>query len=60
MTRPGRILVVAPRYAPADGGVERHVEALSRGMTARGIRLHVATTDPTGALPPEAVSTASR
>jgi glycosyltransferase involved in cell wall biosynthesis len=35
--------------------VERHVEALARGMTARGIRLRVATTDPTGTLPSEEV-----
>jgi glycosyltransferase involved in cell wall biosynthesis len=55
VTRAARILVVTPRYAPADGGVERHVVALARGMNARGVSLQIATTDPTGSLPAEEV-----
>lgn len=53
MTRKGTIVgLVTPRYAPAIGGVERHVEALARGLAGRGIGVEVITTDPTGRLPP--------
>jgi glycosyltransferase involved in cell wall biosynthesis len=46
------IALVVHRYAPAIGGVERHVEALARGLVQRGLRVEVVTTDPTGQLPP--------
>jgi glycosyltransferase involved in cell wall biosynthesis len=49
MTRP--IAIATPRYAPDIGGVERHVEALARGLTERGIPVEILTTDPTGRLP---------
>jgi glycosyltransferase involved in cell wall biosynthesis len=45
------IALVTPRYAPAVGGVERHVEALARGLLLRGLEVEVVTTDPTGRLP---------
>jgi glycosyltransferase involved in cell wall biosynthesis len=48
----GRIGLVAPRYAPALGGVERCVEMLARGLVASGQVVEVITTDPTGRLPP--------
>lgn len=44
--------MVVPRYAPAIGGIERHVEMLARGLTRRGLDIEVITTDPTGQLPP--------
>ena len=47
----GRIGLVAPRYAPAIGGVERCVEMLARGLVAQGHVVEVITTDPTGRLP---------
>lgn len=43
--------VVSPRYAPAVGGVELHVEMLARGLARRGVGVEVITTDPTGRLP---------
>jgi glycosyltransferase involved in cell wall biosynthesis len=52
---PSRLLtfgLVTPRYAPAIGGVERHVEALACGLVQRGFRVEVVTTDPTGRLAP--------
>jgi len=42
---------VAPRYVPAIGGVERHVEGTSRELARRGVEVEVITTDPTGELP---------
>jgi glycosyltransferase involved in cell wall biosynthesis len=38
--------LVAPQYPPATGGVERHVEALARGLARRGVRVEVLATDP--------------
>ena len=46
-----RVALITPRYAPAIGGIERHVEALARGLTRRGVTTEVVTTDPTGRLP---------
>jgi glycosyltransferase involved in cell wall biosynthesis len=42
--------LVTPRYSPAVGGVERHVEMLARGLVRLGARVEVVTTDPTGKL----------
>ena len=53
MDNPGVVGLVAPRYAPAIGGVERHVEELAHGLLRRGIPVEVITTDPTGRLAPE-------
>ncbi len=50
MTKTGVVGLVTPRYAPAIGGVERHVEELARGLLRRGIPVEVITTDPTGRL----------
>jgi glycosyltransferase involved in cell wall biosynthesis len=44
-TRP--VGIVAPRYAPAVGGVERYVEQLALGLAARGVPIEIVTTDPT-------------
>ena len=42
--------IVSPRYPPAIGGVERHVEELAHGLARRGVAVEVITTDPTGRL----------
>ena len=34
---PSRVVVIAPGFAPATGGVETHVGALARGLFAHGI-----------------------
>ncbi len=47
--------MVAHRYPPALGGVERHVAELAAGFKARGIEVEVVTCDPTGRLPRYAV-----
>lgn len=52
MADQGVVGLVAPRYAPAIGGVERHVEELAHGLVRRGIAVEVITTDPTGRLAP--------
>ena len=44
--------LVSPRYPPAIGGVERHVQELAHGLARRGIAVEVITTDPTGRLDP--------
>jgi len=46
-----RVLIVSPRFPPAIGGVERHVQELAKGLARRGLAVDVATTDPTGTLP---------
>lgn len=53
MTTPMRVLMVTPRYFPLMGGVETHVYEVARRMAARGIRVTVLTTDPSGELVPE-------
>jgi glycosyltransferase involved in cell wall biosynthesis len=52
MVDKGVVGLVTPRYAPAIGGVERHVEELAHGLARRGIPVEVITTDPTGLLAP--------
>ena len=49
-----RVALVAHRFPPAVGGVERHVAELARGFVRRGMRVEVVTCDPTGKLPAEA------
>jgi glycosyltransferase involved in cell wall biosynthesis len=44
--------IVAARYPPAIGGVERHVERLAEGLVERDIPVEVLVTDPTGELRP--------
>lgn len=45
--------LVTPSYAPAIGGVEKHVEQLARGLVRHGVPVEVITTDPTGRQPAE-------
>lgn len=40
-----RLLELTQRFPPAIGGVETHVEALTREMIARGMDVEIATTD---------------
>ncbi len=40
-----RIAQVCPRYPPSRGGIESHVENLSRRLAAAGFRVEVLTTD---------------
>ena len=49
--RPLRVLQVTARAAPLVGGVETHVAEVSRRLLARGLDVHVLTTDTTGQLP---------
>lgn len=44
------VAIVAARYPPAIGGVERHVERLAEGLAARGVPVEALVTDPTGEL----------
>jgi glycosyltransferase involved in cell wall biosynthesis len=46
-----RIAQVCPRYSPYIGGVETHVEELSRRLARKGHEVTVMTTDPSGKLP---------
>jgi glycosyltransferase involved in cell wall biosynthesis len=46
-----KVLLISPRYAPAIGGVEMHVEMIARRLVTEGLVVEVATTDPTGVLP---------
>lgn len=48
----GRVAIIAPRYAPAVGGVERQAEMIATGLARRGVIVEVITTDPGGSLPP--------
>ncbi len=45
------VALVTPRYHPAIGGVERHVQALAGELVRRGVPVEVLTTDPSGGLP---------
>lgn len=47
-----KVLLISPRYAPAIGGVEMHVEMIARRLVPLGLDVEVATADPTGALAP--------
>jgi glycosyltransferase involved in cell wall biosynthesis len=49
---PVNVCLVAPRYPPDVGGVERHVAELASGLSGRGIHVEVVTSDPSGRLPP--------
>lgn len=51
MRRDTVVGIVAPRYAPDSGGIERHVEMIAHGLLERGFTVEVITTDPTGHLP---------
>lgn len=42
--------MIVPQFAPAVGGVERHVSELARGLRDRGVEVEVATCDPTRTL----------
>lgn len=46
-----RVLMVTPRYFPAVGGVETHVDQVARRLVAAGAAVTVLTTDPSGRLP---------
>lgn len=46
-----RIAQVCPRYRPYIGGVETHVEELSKRLVRRGHEVTVISTDPSGKLP---------
>jgi glycosyltransferase involved in cell wall biosynthesis len=58
VSRPLRVLLVTPRYAPLMGGVETHVREVATRLADRGFSVSVLTTDLTGELPP--VDIASR
>lgn len=45
------MLMVTPRYFPAIGGVETHVDQVARRMVRSGAEVTVLTTDRSGALP---------
>ncbi len=47
-----RIALITPRYRPAIGGIERHVERVATGLLSRGYEVDVLATDPSGKLPP--------
>ena len=47
-----RILMVAARCLPFNGGTETHVDQVSRRLSAAGHRVGIVTADPTGALQP--------
>ena len=47
-----KILYATPRYHPFTGGVESHVEQVSRRLVNAGVDVHILTTDPSGELPP--------
>jgi glycosyltransferase involved in cell wall biosynthesis len=46
-----RVLMVTPRYLPLVGGVELHVDQVSRRLAASGMEITILTTDPTATLP---------
>ena len=46
-----RIAQVCPRYSPDIGGVETHVEEISKRLVRKGHDVTVLTTDPSGRLP---------
>lgn len=48
-----KIAQVCQRHHPFIGGVETHVEAISRKLVKRGFEIEVLTTDPHGTLPKE-------
>ncbi len=50
-----RIAQVCPRYSPYIGGVETHVEEISKRLVRMGHEVTVISTDPSGKLPKEEV-----
>jgi glycosyltransferase involved in cell wall biosynthesis len=46
-----RIAQVCPRYSPYIGGIETHVEELSKRLARKGHEVTILTTDPSGKLP---------
>lgn len=48
---PLTVAMVTPRFLPLTGGVEVHVREVARRLLARGVRVSVITTDPSGQLP---------
>jgi glycosyltransferase involved in cell wall biosynthesis len=46
-----RIAQVCPRYSPYIGGVETHVEEISKRLAGKGHEVTVISTDPSGKLP---------
>jgi len=50
MTRPMRLLMVTPRFAPLTGGVETHVREVADRLTRRGHEVTILTTDAVGDL----------
>lgn len=46
-----RLLMVAFRYLPFMGGVETHVDQVTRRLAVRGVDVTILTTDPSGTLP---------
>jgi glycosyltransferase involved in cell wall biosynthesis len=50
-SHPPRVLMVTPRFFPLIGGVETHVDQVSRRLARLGAAITVLTTDPSGRLP---------
>lgn len=50
--QPLRVLMVTPRFFPAIGGVETHVDQVARRLAQAGAAVTVLTTDRSGTLPP--------
>lgn len=46
-----RIAQLCPRYRPDIGGIQTHVEAISKQLTSLGVDVEIYTTDPSGKLP---------
>jgi glycosyltransferase involved in cell wall biosynthesis len=51
-TRPLRVAMVTARSVPFMGGIETHVDEVTRRLAQRGIEVSVLSTDVTGLLPP--------
>jgi glycosyltransferase involved in cell wall biosynthesis len=50
-----KILQVCPRYYPCVGGVETHVEEISKRLVDKGFKVSISTTDSSGKLPKEEI-----
>lgn len=46
-----KLLYVTPRFYPSIGGVENHVDQVSRRLVKAGVEVHVLTADASGKLP---------
>ena len=51
MSGSARVLMIAQRYRPSIGGIERHLEAISKRLAQRGIEITVLTSSHLGGLP---------